>query len=92
MRCGAAPQHSAIPACSHRSEISGLDAGRPMPHSIDAAVDPQQGPSTQPLFDLACGDTCAKKLRPRNDSVRTARQLPDHRVGCPAFWSHCDHK
>ena len=88
----ASAQERPLAAGEYGRQVVGLEAGGPVTHAIDAAMNLEQPSGTKPLPDFSGRDTGAKQLRVRHDSVRRVGDPCELLFHCPALLSHCDSK
>ena len=88
MRGSQATENRAVAGGKDGSHEGGLDAGRPMPHPIDAGVHAEQATRPDPAGDLLAAHPCSEQPRAGNNSVRGAGDSGKFLVGSPARGPH----
>jgi hypothetical protein len=81
-------QKRTFACCQDRGQVSGFDAGCPVPDPVDAAVLAEQGSALNARPDLLRRHTRIEQLRAGDDPMRRARNPRQFSFDCPALRLH----
>ena len=90
MSSGTAGQHGVLATRSNGGKVGGFNARGPMPDAINAPMDANKRPPTQPLFDLGPGHAGAQESRARHHSMGRGCDPSEFLLHRPILGSHYD--